>query len=257
VISQVSKYASWQSVFRNMRQTLVKTLMFIIRQITKPLHRMLCGSVAWCALHRLSGKALLLLLGLGLLFTGAFWKFAQNSRATGVPDTPDAKAIAAVLRQFYALLDAAVETTVDQAFAAVVLDRPDPPLTDGQQELLIKVLGEENAPYTGYLTYILTERHEIQHGEQLAKAAKQKAKTENREITGDEWAAIQQQNYGLLPSGPDPRLPKTMVSLESIKFSGDQAIVRYNTDPAYEVATLLKVNGRWYIIGIRVIWAHF
>lgn len=192
------------------------------------------------------------------MLTGAFWKFSQATKATGVPDTPDAKAIAAVLRQFYALLDAPVETTVDQAFAAVVLDRPDPPLTNGQQELLIKVLGEGNAPTTGYLTYILTKRHQLQQGQQLLKAAQQKARAENRAITAGELASMQQQNHGIVPSGPNNQtLSDTTVTLESIEFSGDQAIVRYNTQAAYDEATMLKVGGRWYIIGIKAIWVHY
>ena len=177
--------------------------------------------------------------------------------ATGVLDTPESKEIADVLAQFYALLDAPVETIDASEFAQVLIDSPAYPLTDGQQKFLIQTVGAKGMEQAGYLTYMQYEHRYLQRGQQLLRTALAGAEKDNRSLTAEEVEEIKQQNNGQLPPVLSSNGDQTKVEVESINFEGAQAIVRYHTQPAYEEAIMLNVEGRWYIASIKVIWAHF
>lgn len=193
------------------------------------------------------------LLGLSLL-TGLGHAFL----ATNGPDPQDRRAIERVLTQFYALLDAPEENVDADRFAEILVDAPEYPLTKRQQQFLTETLAFTSVQKLGYLTYMQAEQRHEQQGQQLLRAALKKAKAEQRAVTAEEWAMLKQQNHGELPSAlRDPNAAKTEVKLDSIKVAGNKAVVRYRTQPADEEAVLVKFNGKWFIAGVRVIWAHF
>ncbi len=197
-----------------------------------------------------------ILISLVVLTVAANAQFRRS--LLSMPDTSDCKAIAAIVTQFYALLDAPAETIEASEFAQILIDAPTFPLTDGQRAFLTQTMGFKSIAQIGYLTYMQTEHRYQQQGQQLLTKALATAGNESRDVTIEEWAAIKQQNNGQLPPAPsDSSGAKTEVEIESIQFDGTQATVRYNTQSAYREAIMTKVENRWYIAGVKVIWAHF
>ncbi len=101
-----------------------------------------------------------------------------------------------------------------------------------------------------------TKRSNQQHGANLLRAAQAKAAAENREITKEEMQQLTEQNYGMEPYVPvqdvqGQKVPfKRVVTYLSIKLDEDTAEVNFDDMVKNRRATLLRVNGRWYVSGI-------
>ena len=73
-----------------------------------------------------------------------------------------------------------------------------------------------------------------------------------------EWQEIIQANGGTVPPEvyDDPNA-KQVFTFEKIEINGDRATVYYDDMLAYQKATLVKINGKWFISNIEPINIHF
>lgn len=108
-------------------------------------------------------------------------------------------------------------------------------------------------------------------GEKKMQEIFDKARAENREVTRAEWQEIIQANGGTVPpaSNRDPNggtVPpevyndpnaKQVFTFEKIEIDGDRATVYYDDMLAYQKATLVKIDGKWFISNIEPIVIHF
>ena len=176
----------------------------------------------------------------------------------GVPDTPEARQIQAVINRAYELMAIAARTFDVSEFPTVFVDTPDYELSDRQQEAIDQVLGSKAVKSAGYLSAM--QAYYLAWGEGAARleTALEKAEAEQRQITADEMHEIVEASGGRVPTlaRQDP-ISETKLEFESIEIDGDKAIVRYDDGAALQEAELVKINGQWYITGIRPIWVHF
>ena len=198
--------------------------------------------------------AVVLLIGFGIVSSQTYHAKAN----AGIPDTPDAKQIMAVMDRAYQLIGHASQTFDASEFPSVFIDTEDYKFTDKQKELLSEVLGASIAEVksTGYLTAMQAQYISRGQGADLLRAALDKAKSENRKLTAEEFQEIAKANHGQLPSLGNVVTTKTELTFESIEISGNKAVVRYDDGAALQEAILVK-EARWFIASIVPIWIHY
>jgi len=182
----------------------------------------------------------------------------SQSKALGVPDTPDAREILAVMDRAYILLRSPVELIDASSYAEVMVNTSDYRPSQENLEFISTILGVTQE--AGYLSFIQAKHTHLQQGARLLRNALGKAKTENRALTNEEMQEIVQQNHGMLPASLQDLnvpIPIPNIQYEWIQIEGAKATVRYDPGQAVEEAILVKQEGRWYIASIKVIWAHF
>lgn len=182
------------------------------------------------------------------------------SLASRLPDTADKREIMAVLERAYTLLRTPVERLDVNQFAEVFMNSADYKPSQEKKAYISKILGANATKDMGYLTFLQARYTHLQQGAQLLRAGLAKAKTQNRELTAEEYQALTRQNYDSPPPDlQDPNAPvaKPLLQYDTLELHGDQALARYDSGPALEEATLSKVNGRWFIASIKIIHAHF
>lgn len=187
---------------------------------------------------------------------------AQSPQARaypGVPDTPDAKQIMAVMDRAYQLIGHASQSFDVSEFPAVFVDTADYQITDEQREAIAATLGvpASDVGNVGYLTAMQLKYESMGKGANLLREAMKKAKAENRQLSSTELQELAKANHGQLPSLGSPVTSKTVLTFESIQIEGERAIVRYDDGAALQEAILVKINGRWLIASIVPIWVHF
>jgi hypothetical protein len=196
--------------------------------------------------------AAILLAGVALLVFGS-----QQSRASGVPDTPEAKEIMATIQSAHDALALAYETGQLDVLDEVLIDHPifleelGPERKEELRQYIERVSGKEAAQNFGYLTAMKNKITHRRHGAELLAAAQAKATAENRELTEAEWALLTEQNYGRQPSPlvSDPGLPRSVIEAEqyiSMEINGDTARVVYERVKT-QTALLVRIDGRWYV----------
>jgi hypothetical protein len=210
--------------------------------------------------------AMLALGGLVALFVTLGPLGGTSIAGPGVPDTPDARQIRATMSRAYELMGVAARTFDVSEFPTVFVDTPNYELSDRQREAINQILGSQTADQVksktvetaGYLTAM--QAYYITWGESAARleTALKKAEAEKRTVTADEMQEIVEASSGRVPAlaRQDP-VSETKLEFKSIEIDGDKATVRYDDGAALQEATLLKINGQWYISGIRPIWVHF
>jgi hypothetical protein len=182
---------------------------------------------------------------------------ARAKAAPGVPNSPEAKEIMAVMERAYRIIGVASQTFDLAEFSSVFVDSPDYKLNGKQKEAVAGVLGNATAESAGYLTAMQAQYISLGQGAQLLQAALAKAKAENREITAQEFQDIIQANHGQMPALGSPITTQTVLTYDSMEIDGDKATVRYDDGAAQQEATLVRIKGRWFITGIIPLWVHF
>lgn len=206
-------------------------------------------------------SSLLMIIALLLLAT-YFFVQKQESQASDLPDTPEARDVLATLERAYEVLDTPFERLDLEQLSEVFRNDPSymSQLSADEVDYLKgytrKIQGEAALNDFGYLTTMHTKRMNQQHGARLLRAAREKAKAENREVSKEEMRQLTEQNFGMEPYLPDQNeqgksVPfKRVLRYFSLKIEGDTAEVRFDDMAKTRRATLLRVNGRWYMTGI-------
>jgi hypothetical protein len=192
----------------------------------------------------------------------AFHAASRSSIATGIQDTPETREIMVIMEKAYELLAIPFDTLDVNQLSEVF--RNDPSYADHLsfaeldelKEYTHKIQGEAALKDFGYLTTMRTKRMNQQHGARLLRGAREKAKAENREVSKEEMRQLTEQNFGMEPYLPDQneqgkRVPfKRILRYFSLKIEGETAEVCFDDMAKTRRATLMRVNGRWYVTGI-------
>lgn len=193
-----------------------------------------------------------------VLFVG-FIFFVQQSTAFGTPDTPEVIEVKASLARYYQLLDTPVAELNIELFSEVLLNSEDYQLSDQRKEFLSRAAEFAKSRETGYLTAMQAKYYLMQQNEKLKSSLLDKARSENRQVTEDEWKELEQLTgtQGNAYIYYSESQTATQLQYQSIAIDGEKAIVRYDDQAAVQEAILKHVNGHWFIVDIRPIWVHF
>ncbi len=201
---------------------------------------------------------LLLLVGIVCMGIIVFLVFGQRSKATNIPDTPETREIMATMQRAYEVLTIAHDTEDVNKLSEVFIDDPDflraigPERQTQLQTYIREILGSTASENFGYLTAMKNKiTHRLQ-GEKLLKAALEKAKSENRELTPMEWQKLAEQNHGERPSLPNLEFAnnKRQFLYKSLEIDGDTARAVYDEGVVTRRAILKRINGCWFVAGI-------
>ena len=184
----------------------------------------------------------------------------RSNAYSSVPDTPESYEIMATIQRAYDALSTAHETGDLDILKDAFVDHPDFRSEIGwakEAELrnyITKITGAKAAQDFGYLTAITNKISHRLHGEALLRSTMAKAKSESRELSETEWQVLIEKNYGERPSLPDTSLPSRRViqpeQYFSIEISGEKARAVYDEGVTGRTAILIKIDGRWYVVGI-------
>lgn len=184
-------------------------------------------------------------------------RLKQTQAIPGVPNTVEAHQIMAAMDTAYEMLGNAGQTFDAIDFSQVFTDTADYPLSDQQREAVANVLGESVAQHAGYLTAMSAQTIAHGQGAKLLRAALDKAKAENRDLTTVEFQELLKANQGQPPTLGSSITAKTTLTFNSIAIDGDRATVEYDDGAALQRAILVRSQGKWLIAGITPIWVHF
>jgi len=210
---------------------------------------------------RTIGGSLFVVILLVLLVT---YFFIQNreSQAFDIPDTPEAREVLAALEQAYAVLGIPFEDLELDQLSEVFKNDPSYTSQLSADELAYlkeytrKVQGEAALNDFGYLTTMRTKRMNQQNGARLLRAAQERAKAENREVSNEEMRQLTEQNFGMEPYVPHQDAQeqsepfKRVFRYFSLKMEGDTAEIRFDDMAKNRRAILVRVDERWYVTGI-------
>lgn len=201
---------------------------------------------------------------LGNQHVTAAYPFIQNrdSQASDIPDTPEESEVIAALEGAYAVLSVPFEDLDLKQLSEVLVNDPSyasqlstDELTD-LKEYTREVQGKAALEAFGYLTTMRTKRMNQQNGARLLRAAQEKAKSENREVSREEMQQLTEQNYGMEPYVPHQDAQqqsepfKRVFRYFSLKIKGDTAEVYFDDMAKNRRAILIRVDGKWYVAGI-------
>ncbi|MBV6390837.1 MAG: hypothetical protein KPEEDBHJ_00041 [Anaerolineales bacterium] len=205
-----------------------------------------------------ANKALRIIPLLVLMGIISFLFQSKPAGANSIPNTPDTVEIMTVIERAYELMAYAQKTFDVSEFPSVFIDTQDYELNAKQKSAISSILGMETADVeeAGYLTAMQIQYISMGQGSELLKSALEKANSENRELTAEEFQAIVQANHGQLPAPSFVLDTETKFVFESIDIDGNKAVVRYDDGAALQEAILVKME-RWLIASIVPIWIHF
>lgn len=106
----------------------------------------------------------------------------------------------------------------------------------------------------GYLNAMKAKRMLQWNGERLGQVAVEKAQAAGRQVTREEWLALQEQNYGYPastpPSDSNEKSYPRYFEFYSIKVGFDRAVVGYSAGIKGVYAILVRIDGRWMVASI-------
>ena len=196
---------------------------------------------------------------LALAVAGIVGFFALQSDAhTEIEDPAEAEEIERAIEKGYEAIGYASRTNDPSKLSEILVDTSDFRPTRKIREQIKKVYGAKAARKAGYLTAMETKYILAGIGEKKMQEILDKARAENREVTRAEWQEIIQANGGTVPPEvyDDPNAKQTF-TFEKIEINGDRATVYYDDMAAYQKATLVKIDGKWFISNIEPIVIHF
>lgn len=179
--------------------------------------------------------------------------------STILSEIPENQEIMKTIENGYSAIAYAAETTDVSLLPEVFLDTADYKPSDDVKKNVEQIFGDEIANNAGYLTSMQAKYLARGKAEKYMNAAIEKAKAENRELTKQEFQQVIIDSNGVIPPDGYYKSPtgKTQLSFERIEISGDKATVYYDDGAAYQKATLLKVNGKWFITNIEALQIHY
>ncbi|RIK43393.1 MAG: hypothetical protein DCC55_05915 [Chloroflexi bacterium] len=213
-------------------------------------------------MNRKATRYMLLTIATFFLTIAFLLVYRQQSQAVNIPDTSEGRAVVAALTRAYQVLDTPFEQLDLNQLAEVLIDHPDFQTQLSADELehlkqyTSKVQGDAALQNFGFLTAMRTKRMNQQHGAKLLSAAMERARTEGRELTPEEWKELTEQNYGMQPylppdssEGQSTPFVRQLLYLD-LKVDGDRAEIKFDTGAKNRRAILVRIDGRWYVAGI-------
>jgi hypothetical protein len=208
------------------------------------------------SIKRFVPLTVLLVLVIAVLI--GFQTFKANA-SNGLKDTPDTQEIMKAMEKGYDAIHYASQTNDPTKLSEIFVDTEDYKPSKDVKDDIEKIYGFGVAEKAGYLTAMETKYIIRGKVDKKMKATLEKAKAENRKISKEEWQEIIKENGGYAPpsmiyNDPDT---KTQLTYKKIEISDDKATVYYDDQAAYQKATLVRINNKWFISNIEPIYVHF
>lgn len=181
---------------------------------------------------------------------------AQSKSAYKIPDTPEAKEIMRVIENAYDIEVEAGFTFDIKKFPEVFINDPRFPLDPATLETVKELTNNPSLETAGYLDYKIAFYSWRMDATINAEKTKEKAKSENRDLTPEEKRSLVDQNGRIAPArsqSPIRSLPLTFLSVE---VNDDIATVVVNDGPRTIELFLVLVDKKWYIAGTKGVAFH-
>ncbi len=176
----------------------------------------------------------------------------QVNAAPGVPDTPDSRQIQATIRRAYELRALAGRTFDTTDFASVFVNDPrGGNLRPDWLELVEDVTGT-SSDTTGYLDYELAYYSWWKAGALRLEELWAKAAEEGRPLTLEEVQSLKDRS-GRTAAPRAPEGVRIQIDFKSIVVEGDVATAVFDDGPRLNEMTLVKIDGKWYIAGNKIL----
>lgn len=208
-------------------------------------------------------SAIIVLILALTLFTALFFLSSDPIEL----NSPKAKEIRSTIENAFDLISLSHLNLDCSQYREVFIDTGDYKIIDKKQYVFIEQeLGAGFAKDAGYLTAMRAKCEWYTRIMPIYKTYLAKAKSENRELTLEEWQELEELSLGYgIPApiedeyySPDYKV-NSSVEMQSIymNWRGSRAIVRFDDHAAVQEAILIKVDGRWFISSIIPINIHY
>jgi hypothetical protein len=176
--------------------------------------------------------------------------------ALGVPDTAEAREVQTTISRAYEIEARAARTFDTSEFASVYINDPRGGALDPALVELIADYGGRPSDAAGFLDYKLAYYACWREGALRLEQMWDKAAREGRGLTLEEMQSLRDRSgRPASPRAPE-EMQGTQLEFKSIAVSGDTATAVYDDGPRLNRATLVKVDGVWYIAGVQGLQMH-
>ncbi|MDW8069226.1 MAG: hypothetical protein RML46_09950 [Anaerolineae bacterium] len=207
-------------------------------------------------------KKLLLVPAMFILAFGVFIfneapLLQRSDRTPGnIPNTPDEKEIQQTIERAYELEEIAARTFNTTEFAEVFINDPRGGKLDDSTLRFIEEVYGTDLTSAGYPDYKIAYYKWWASGARKIEALQSKAQAEGRPLSPEELSSLIDSSGRIaMPRAQGP-IQKVNLQFHSISIEGDTAVVIFDDGPRTNRTTLVKVNGRWYIAGNKILAVH-
>lgn len=176
----------------------------------------------------------------------------QVNAAPGVPDTPDSRQIQATIRRAYELRALAGRTFDTIEFASVFVNDPRGGKLPPEWLKLVEDVTGTSSDTTGYLDYELAYYEHWKVGALRLEELWAKAAEEGRQLTLEEVQSLKDRS-GRIAAPRAPEGVRIQIDFKSIVVEGDVATAVFDDGPRLNEMTLVKIDGKWYIAGNKIL----
>ena len=183
---------------------------------------------------------------------------SETKASPGIPNSEESRRIQETIILSYLIESEAAMTFDTSKFSSVFVDDDrDVDLSPNQLKFVQNVTQQKNMTDFGYLTYKLAYYNWWSKGAIAMEELQARAAEENRYITKEEVQKLIESQSGLLP----PARAEFLVEEPNIKFISltideDISSVTFDDGPRTNEATLVKINGSWFIAGNVILSLH-
>ncbi|MCS7178877.1 MAG: hypothetical protein N0A03_06340, partial [Anaerolineae bacterium] len=141
-------------------------------------------------------------------------------------------------------------------FAEVFINDPRGGKLDDSTLRFIEEVYGTDLTSAGYLDYKIAYYKWWASGARKIEALQSKAQAEGRPLSPEELSSLIDSSGRIaMPRAQGP-IQKVNLQFHSISIEGDTAVVIFDDGPRTNRTTLVKVNGRWYIAGNKILAVH-
>lgn len=192
-----------------------------------------------------------------IAFAKLMGPISKTEASPGVPNSEASRRIQETIVLSYVIENEAAMTFDTSRFATVFVDDDRGDLSLDQLKFVQNVTQQINKTDFGYLTYKLAYYNWWSKGAIAMEELQAKAVEENRDITKEEIQKLIESQSGLLP----PARAEFLIEEPNIKFisltiNEDLSTVTFDDGPRTNEATLVKINGSWFIAGNSILALH-
>ena len=206
-------------------------------------------------------KRLLLAIGIVcLLALGAVGlSLAAKQDATafvGVPDTEESLAIQETIKRSYEIEAEAATTFDTSAFASIFInDSRGGTLIPSQLKFMQDITNDSSKTDFGYLEYKMTYFDWWGQGAIALEELQSKTESEGRNPSQEEMQSLIDSTGRMAPArSTSLQIPE--IEFISITINDDYAIATFDDGPRTNEMGLVKVDGKWFIAGNKILSLH-
>lgn len=180
----------------------------------------------------------------------------QVNALPGVADTPESHQIQATIRRAYELRLLAGRTFDTTDFPSVFVNDPRGGKLAPEWLKLVEDVTGSSSVTPGYLDYELAYYEHWKTGALQLEKLQAKAAEEGRQLTAEEVLSLQDRS-GRIAAPRAPEGVNIELNFKSIVVEGDVAIAVFDDGPRLNEMILVKIDGKWYIAGNKILQILF